>query len=200
VARWCRRGAGSRARRWSLRQPAARGHRLRTWRGQGRRCSQSRWRAANCSYRYSLSRTDVRCAGVRRAARVDRAGAHVPEGIAGSGARSRRAPGSDGGTAAVGGDDRAGDVARLWERRGRRSLWRSLGAGRPGPAGSWHRGPRCVRERPRRSGPARQRWHCQIPEELNSAAQERVIAARVALARCRRRRGPGRSGRPCSRG
>src|SRR5260370_4971781 len=41
-------------------------------------------------------------------------GAHVPEGMAaGIRRRSRRAPGSDGGAAAVSGDDRAGDVAGL---------------------------------------------------------------------------------------
>jgi hypothetical protein len=113
---------------------------------------------------------------------ADRAGAHVPEGrAAGIRRRSHRAPGSDGGPAAVSGDDRAGDIAGL--RGGEEGDHGGDLAGLGGP-GQQSRGAECLdaggggsvgQDRPGSDGIDR------IPEGLNSAAQERVIAARVAL-------------------
>jgi hypothetical protein len=91
------------------------------------------------------------------------------------------APGSDGGPAAVSGDDRAGDIAGL--RGGEEGDHGGDLAGLGGP-GQQSRGAECLdaggggsvgQDRPGSDGIDR------IPEGLNSAAQERVIAARVAL-------------------
>ena len=90
-------------------------------------------------------------------------------------------PGSDGGTATVSGDDRAGDVAGLGRGEEGDHAGDLVGLGGPAQQG---RGAECLgaggggsvgQDRPGSDGIDPE------PAGLNSAAQERVIAARVAL-------------------
>jgi hypothetical protein len=88
---------------------------------------------------------------------------------------------SDGGAAAVGGDDRAGDVAGLGGGEEGDETGDLAGLGGPGQQGRGPEGLDALAGRPPvRTGPAATAL-TRTPKGVNSAAQERVIAARVAL-------------------
>src|SRR6266851_2920994 len=114
MARRCpRRGrAVPRARKWTLPQPAARGHWPRTGPGQRRRRSPWRLRTASYSSWLALPFTSsAGCAGARKGPgkttwRPSRKGRRQRSRVV-----AAWPPGSYGGAPAVGGDDRAGDVA-----------------------------------------------------------------------------------------
>ena len=113
---------------------------------------------------------------------MDYVAAHVPEGTAVRVLRrSLGPPGSDGSSAAVGGDDRAGDVAGFGRGKEGDHAGDLAGLGGPGQQGRGAEGLDAARAAPLVwTGPAAMAL-TRTPEGLNSAAQERVIAARVAL-------------------